>query len=205
MFTLCRFAAVDARGSIYVFHLRANRFSLAHAAGQEVTAIAFSPGRENDIIIALADHSIRILNSDSGATIATLKSHRQAVSSICPHPMGRFLVTCSIDACILWDLKSLKRMQNVSTRVLIGLLSGNRTGGTECFNCDTATLHCRPLRSFLCSPERSAPCIDQLRTHVSFIPVQIGASGRVGAIQTAFLHSGTRALRLLTHIVPPAQ
>ena len=61
-----RFAAVDARGAVYVFHLRANRFSLAHAAGQEVTAISFSPGRENDLIIGLADNSIRVISSDSG-------------------------------------------------------------------------------------------------------------------------------------------
>jgi len=127
---------VDARGTVYVFHLRANRFSLAHAAGQEVTAISFSPGRENDLIIGLADNSIRVISSDSGATVATLKSHRQAVSSICPHPMGRFLVTCSLDACILWDLKALKRMQN------------------------------------------------------------IGSSGRIGAIQTAFLHSGNTLITL---------
>ena len=50
---------MDARGAVYVFHLRANRFSLAHAAGQEVTAISFSPGRENDLIIGLADNVLR--------------------------------------------------------------------------------------------------------------------------------------------------
>jgi len=50
--------------------------------------------------------------------------------------MGRFLVTCSLDACILWDLKDLKRMQN------------------------------------------------------------IGSSGRIGAIQTAFLHSGNTLITL---------
>lgn len=48
---------MDARGAVYVFHLRANRFSLAHKAGQEVTAITFSPGRENHIILGLEDHS----------------------------------------------------------------------------------------------------------------------------------------------------
>ena len=33
-----RFAAADRRGNIYVFHLRSNRFSLIHAATQEVVA-----------------------------------------------------------------------------------------------------------------------------------------------------------------------
>ena len=119
---VCRFAAVDARGAVYVFHLRANCYSLVHSAGQEVTAIAFSPGRENNLILGLADHSLRIVNSDSGATVATLKSHRQAVSSICPHPMGCYLVTCSLNACVLWDLKLLKRMQNIGASGRIGAL-----------------------------------------------------------------------------------
>jgi WD40 repeat protein len=118
-YTVCisasRFAAVDARGAVYIFHLRANRFSLAHNAGQEVTAMAFSSGRDNDLFLGLADHSIRIISSDSGATRATLKSHRQAVCCISPHPNGRFLVSCSLDACMLWDLKSLKRMQNIGS------------------------------------------------------------------------------------------
>jgi len=100
---------------VYIFHLRANRFSLAHNAGQEVTAMAFSSGRDNDLFLGLADHSIRIISSDSGATRATLKSHRQAVCCISPHPNGRFLVSCSLDACMLWDLKSLKRMQNIGS------------------------------------------------------------------------------------------
>ena len=133
-----RFAAVDARGAVYVFHLRANRYSLVHSAGQEVTAVAFSP-RENNLVLGLADHSIRIISSDSGTVVATLKSHRQAVSSICPHPMGRYLVTCSLDACVLWDLKTNKRLQNV------------------------------------------------------------GSSGRIGAIQTAFLHSGNTLITLSKH------
>ena len=133
---MCSFATVDARGAVYVFHLRANRFSRVHDAKQEVTAVAFAPGRESDLILGLADHSIRIISSDTGATIATLKSHRQAVMSICVHPMGRFLVSCSLDACVLWDLKSLKRLQN------------------------------------------------------------IGSSGRIGAIQAAFLHSGNTLITL---------
>jgi len=195
---MCRFAAVDARGAVYVFHLRANRYSLAHDARQEVTAVAFSPGRENDIILGLADRSIRIINSDSGATLATLKSHRQAVSSICVHPLGRFLVSCSSDACVLWDLKSLKRMQNVGSSGRIGAIqaaflhSGNtlitlsRTEGLSLYHFPTLRLRARltPLsgnetqykrlefRSFAITPNRMyiVAATSDLRAYVWHLP-----------------------------------
>lgn len=36
----------------------------------------FCCGKDNDVLVACADHSIRIVKSDTGATVATLKSHR---------------------------------------------------------------------------------------------------------------------------------
>jgi len=82
LLTRGRFAAVDARGAVYVFHLRANRFSLAHAAGQEVTAISFSPGRENDLIIGLADNSIRVISSDTGNYFSEVLGERLYIVKI---------------------------------------------------------------------------------------------------------------------------
>jgi len=55
-----RFAAVDVRGAVFIFHLRANRFNLVHWAGKEVSAMCFKPGSECDLVMALSDHSLRV-------------------------------------------------------------------------------------------------------------------------------------------------
>ena len=69
--------------------------------------------------------------------------------------MGRFLVTCSLDACILWDLKDLKRMQNIGSSGRIGTIqtaflhSGNtlitlsRSEGLYLYHFPTLTLRAR--------------------------------------------------------------
>ena len=108
-----RFAAVDIRGAVFIFHLRANRFSLVHWAGKDVSAICFRPGRDHDLILALASRTLRVISTDTGDVKADLKAHRSIVTCVDPHPSGRYLVSCAGDGAILWDLKTYRRMRHI--------------------------------------------------------------------------------------------
>jgi WD40 repeat protein len=75
--------------------------------------MCFSSSKTNDLLVAFADRSIRIIKSDSGVTVAKLRSHRACVTCLAPHPMEKYAVSCGADHTMLWDLENLRRMRNI--------------------------------------------------------------------------------------------
>jgi WD40 repeat protein len=75
--------------------------------------MCFSSSKANELLVAFADRSIRIIKSDSGVTVAKLRSHRASVACLAPHPMEKYAVSCGADHTMLWDLENLRRMRNI--------------------------------------------------------------------------------------------
>ncbi len=98
------FAAGDWGGQLTVRDVAtgAQRFTANH--GQYVLAVAYSPdGRR--IATGSSDHTIHILDADSGTLLQTLQGHTDGVLDVSFSPDGRQLVSGSYDnTARVWDL-----------------------------------------------------------------------------------------------------
>ena len=58
-----KLATVDQRGSVYLFHMNANRYALMARTGVAGTAVSFAPGARNELFVTFADASIHIYST----------------------------------------------------------------------------------------------------------------------------------------------
>lgn len=56
------FAAGDQQGNVFQFDLSKNRFKLVHKTGHSCTALATCVSRSNEILVAMADYSLRCID-----------------------------------------------------------------------------------------------------------------------------------------------
>nr|XP_019946572.1 PREDICTED: TBC1 domain family member 31 [Paralichthys olivaceus] len=110
------FLAGDHHGNIYVFDISRNRFRLVQKTGQACTALAFSLRRTTELIVALADYTIKCFDKDTKQLVSWMRGHEGAVSSISVHSSGRYAITTSSDTAQLWDLDTFQRKRKLNIR-----------------------------------------------------------------------------------------
>ncbi|XP_053287821.1 TBC1 domain family member 31 isoform X3 [Pleuronectes platessa] len=110
------FLAGDHHGNIYVFDISRNRFRLVQKTGQACTALAFSLHRTTELLVALADYTIKCFDKDTKQLVSWMRGHEGAVSSISVHSSGRYAITTSSDTAQLWDLDTFQRKRKLNIR-----------------------------------------------------------------------------------------
>ncbi|XP_034466388.1 TBC1 domain family member 31 isoform X2 [Hippoglossus hippoglossus] len=110
------FLAGDHHGNIYVFDISRNRFRLVQKTGQACTALAFSLRRTTELLVALADYTIKCFDKDTKQLVSWMRGHEGAVSSISVHSSGRYAITTSSDTAQLWDLDTFQRKRKLNIR-----------------------------------------------------------------------------------------
>ncbi len=131
------FVAGDQQGRLYLFDLFRNRFNLLYKAGQSCTALTCCVSRPNEILMALADYTLRCIDvgecphtltyrqycmlyivtcshpPDSGGVVAVLRGHEACVKSLSLDSSGRHLLAVSSRDSVLWDLDSFTKVSCV--------------------------------------------------------------------------------------------
>uniref|UniRef100_A0A3Q3VYI3 Uncharacterized protein n=1 Tax=Mola mola TaxID=94237 RepID=A0A3Q3VYI3_MOLML len=115
------FLAGDHHGNIYVFDISRNRFRLVQKMGQACTALAFSPCRSTEFLVALADYTIRCFDKDTKQLVSLMRGHEGAVSSISMDSSGRYAISTSLDTAQLWDLRTFQRKRKLNVRQSVGI------------------------------------------------------------------------------------
>eukprot|EP01135_Chromosphaera_perkinsii_P002279 Nk52_evm65s221 gene=Nk52_evmTU65s221 len=115
------FCATDSSGCMYVFRLQQNRYSLVQRLGKYGTALAYSPKRMSEIFVGTSDNSIRFVDSETCKLIGTLKGHRSNIHSISVHPSGGYILTCSHEASLLFDMENFTRKRTLNGAAVVGL------------------------------------------------------------------------------------
>ncbi|XP_011603682.2 TBC1 domain family member 31 isoform X1 [Takifugu rubripes] len=110
------FLAGDHHGNIYVFDIGRNRFHLVQKTGQACTALAFNLHRTTELLVALADHTIKCFDKDTKQMISWMRGHEGAVSFISVHSSGRYAISTSVDTAQLWDLDTFQRKRKLTVR-----------------------------------------------------------------------------------------
>ncbi|KAL9974989.1 hypothetical protein ACROYT_G012102 [Oculina patagonica] len=115
------FAAGDHQGNVFVFDLAKNRFSLIHKTGTPCTAISFCLRRKNEVLVALADNSLRCYDTESHELVSWMRGHDSAVHSISVHASGRYALTSSNSVAQLWDLDTFSRKRTLNGAQTVGI------------------------------------------------------------------------------------
>ncbi|EKX39478.1 hypothetical protein GUITHDRAFT_143473 [Guillardia theta CCMP2712] len=92
--------------------LSPGRFSLVGRSKLSLEYLLYSSSERNEVIFATKDHSIHFIDVMSKERIVKLKAHKHAISCLELHPRGTYLVSCSSDVCILWDMKTRNKIKN---------------------------------------------------------------------------------------------
>ncbi|RUP46672.1 hypothetical protein BC936DRAFT_146653 [Jimgerdemannia flammicorona] len=110
-------AAVDQRGSIYLFHYGTNKYWFITRTGITGTALAFGRAARTELIIAFADRTMRSYNVETRETVADLNTrhHKSPVHHISLHPTSPLAITCSRTEAILWDTSDWTRVRVLIT------------------------------------------------------------------------------------------
>ncbi|XP_062521814.1 TBC1 domain family member 31-like isoform X2 [Corticium candelabrum] len=116
-----RFAIGDQQGHIYVFDLSRNRFSLVQRLGTPCTTLTFNTKRKTELIIALADYSVRCVDIESGEMLGIMRGHDSSVRHISVHVSGRYALTTATDRSILWDLNTFRRKRTLNGAQDVGV------------------------------------------------------------------------------------
>lgn len=117
-----RLLAADLQGTIFLFNLAANTFSRILCFGSACTAVAFSRRGVDEVLVATADASLKIINVVTKEIVACLKGHVDPVQTISVHHSGRYVVTSSEDTAQLWDLNTLERKRKLTIKNSPGVL-----------------------------------------------------------------------------------
>ncbi|GLI62439.1 hypothetical protein VaNZ11_005060, partial [Volvox africanus] len=97
----------DARGQVYVFDIRQNRFNRLDKTGCPGTAaLVYGPRM---VFVAFTDGSIRCYDASKGTAIGMLKEHRSPVRHMEVNRELSELMSTSVDGVLVWDLKKLRR------------------------------------------------------------------------------------------------
>lgn len=116
-----RFAAGDQQGHVYVFDLARNRFSLVQRAGTPCTALAFNMKRKTELIIALADYSVRCVDIETREVLGVMTGHDASVRHVSVHVSGIYALTTATDCSILWDLNTFRKRRTLNGAQDVGV------------------------------------------------------------------------------------
>jgi hypothetical protein len=107
-------ATSDSRGMLTLFRLTKNRYVQLKNLGCAVTCMQFSPLRKSELAVATRDGAIYIFDTDAQRLLATLKNaHKHGVTSISFHPRNAIMITSSVDAINIWDLKKWTKLKTL--------------------------------------------------------------------------------------------
>ena len=109
-----RFAAGDQQGHVYVFDLARNRFSLVQRLGIPCTSLAFNIKRKTELLIALADYSVRCVDVESHEVLSVMRGHDSCARHVSVHGSGRYALTSATDCAILWDLNTFRKKRTLN-------------------------------------------------------------------------------------------
>lgn len=115
------FVAGDQLGHVYHFDIAINKFKLVMKAGHACTGLACCITRPTEILVALADYTVKCVDIDSGCTVAVLRGHEACVHSISLHSCGRFALAVSSRDSVLWDLNTFTRSRTLNGGEEVGV------------------------------------------------------------------------------------
>ena len=101
-----RLAFGDSRGNVYAVYIRSNRYVLVNGCGFGVVGLVFSGVRRGDVVVALANKSIVVLNVENcGKVLQTLRgTHHRSIHSIATGDSRNGIVVSASDECIaVWS------------------------------------------------------------------------------------------------------
>lgn len=107
------FAATDEKGHVFIFNVKTNRYSLIHHLGIPSLACAFSPNKNNELIITCENTLVKVLNIQTHTLTSTLKGHRCPATNISVQEYGHLALTASRDSVILWDSNDWTRFRTL--------------------------------------------------------------------------------------------
>lgn len=113
--------AGDHLGSVYVFDIVENRFSVIQNTGQACTCIATGLQTSSEYIIALADTSLKCYSSESKELISWMRGHETAVHTISLNDAGNTAITTSQDTAQLWDVDTFERKRKLNVMMSVGI------------------------------------------------------------------------------------
>lgn len=108
-----QFVAGDCQGSIYLFDLVRNRFALLLRLSVPCTCLAFALRRKSEFLVALADCTLRCYSVDSPDGVAVMRGHDSSIVAISVHSSGRYAISTSADAAVLWNLDTFERKRSL--------------------------------------------------------------------------------------------
>eukprot|EP00127_Corallochytrium_limacisporum_P001206 Clim_evm41s44 gene=Clim_evmTU41s44 len=101
---------VDSRGTLFVWDLQRNRWKFAHRFGKPASALlAINP---TTFVVGLQDGTMHLWSD--GKVPHTLRGHRAPVHSLELHTTGRFILSGSLDAAVIWNAHSMHRVKTLS-------------------------------------------------------------------------------------------
>ena len=109
-------AAVDEKGSAYLFHLLSPKkigISLACELQSKGACIRFNPQRADQFLVATQDKRIACFSREGGVyqETNTLQGHKRVVHSIAFHVTLNIVATASLERLIVWNTTTWKRVK----------------------------------------------------------------------------------------------
>ncbi|EDO35457.1 predicted protein [Nematostella vectensis] len=197
------FVAGDHQGNLYLFDLGKNKYSLVQKTGTPSTAIAFSLRRKNEVLVALADYSLRCYDVESCELVSWMKGHESAVHCISVHASGRYALTSSNTVIQLWDLDTFTRKRTLNGAQTVGIQQGlflplSNTIVT-CFKDDS--IFAWDSESLQCKYQLPVPPEDAKTPHYRTLAVPRDGRLLVAGGRSRFLHVWSLENKRLLHII----
>lgn len=108
------FVTTDNSGNIYVFYLDKNRY--VHLCKKtNPTAICLSEKQNGLLFLGNTNKAVEVFNL-SGKLLHTLKGHKYNIGTLKLNHSRNLLLSCSKDACILWNLTNFKSYKTLHSK-----------------------------------------------------------------------------------------
>jgi hypothetical protein len=107
-------AALNEHGQVVGLELQHNRYTLLRRGGSSGVSVAYSGTLATELFIGLADGSIECFDTEKRLVVGTVRGHRRAIRSLHCHHTQPLLLSCSVDALVLWSTRTLSRVRHWS-------------------------------------------------------------------------------------------
>ncbi|KAK3746386.1 hypothetical protein QZH41_018222 [Actinostola sp. cb2023] len=197
------FVATDHQGNLYLFDLTKNKFSLVHKIGTPSTALAFCLRRNNEVLVSLADYSLRCYDVESHELISWMKGHDAAIHCISIHASGRYALTSSSTVIQLWDLDTFTRKRTLNGAQTVGIQKGfflplSNTIIT-CFKDDS--IFAWDSESLNCKYQLPIPPDDGKSPHYKDLATSRDGRVLVAGGRSRFLHVWSLETKRIMHVI----
>lgn len=106
-------AAVDAKGAVYVCDLEQNRYRRVATGCAPVQTSTWLPLEGGGLAIAIGKETK--VYQFNGQLVATLRGHKDKIDHFDVNPLRKWLLTQSVEALIVWEIGSWKRIRTLNT------------------------------------------------------------------------------------------